>query len=547
MNIVVVSQHFQVGGLETHLLGFLRQVQSRGHRVSLVTGADARLAPLRELIGERILTLPFHHALSGAEALQAADRIAAFCQQQQCDLLHLQPFITLHVGALAAARARLPFVLTLHGKISLDCPYGPPESFLLTQMVLGGANRVYCVARDLLERALSQQPEARYALLSNAVDPAIFRATKRDPQGPWAVIARLESEKIVGVRQTLEMLSALLGPSFRARVFGDGSLRTQLAEWIASQPYAGCVSLEGHTDSLHEVLREGFAGVAGRARILLEAGAMGLPVLLAGAEGVKGLVRRGQMAALRQNNFSGRGFPLANAEMLAEQLRELAVQPQEYDLRPWIEEHANESLVWESYLREIENLPAPNFMWPHLLIRLIEKQPQRQLFSLETLLELIAVGRELRTIPNGYLWLAEKEQALAEKATALAAEQQALAEKEQALMEKRLTATEKDEALAAQKQVLAEKEQALAEKAAALIREQQALTEREQALAEKEQARAEKEQALAEKEQALAEISQVGQLLLRSEQELASIHRSKGWRLLSVYWRVRDTARRITK
>lgn len=100
------------GGLETHLFGFVREMRRLGHRVSMVTGIDARQEELTKQVGDRILTLPFSHTGSGAQVLEWAERIATFCREQQGDVLHLQPFVTLHVGALAAALAKLPFVLT---------------------------------------------------------------------------------------------------------------------------------------------------------------------------------------------------------------------------------------------------------------------------------------------------------------------------------------------------------------------------------------------------------------------------------------------------
>lgn len=243
------------------------------------------------------------------------------------------------------------------------------------------------------------------------------------------MLARLEDEKIASVKQALEILFALFGLDFRARVFGDGALRSLLATWVADQSYAECVTCEGHTDALHKMLRQGFAGVAGRARVVLEAGAMGLPVLLAGVDGVNGLVRRGQMSALQTVNYSGRGFPLVTAEMLAEQLHDLASHPDAYDLRPWIEEHTDERQVWGAYLRDLQGLPESDFDWQARLTRLIAAHPDRPLFARETVLELVDEARNERVIPEAYLWLTDKEQASRE----LSRVRRLLSEKEHAL------------------------------------------------------------------------------------------------------------------
>src|SRR5439155_17835244 len=125
-------------------------------------------------------------------------------------------------------------------------------------------------------------------------------------------------------------------PDLRARVFGDGNCRADLDQWLAARAFGRRVTLEGHSDTLQRDLRDGFTGVAGMTRVVLEAGAMGLPILLAGRDGVCGLVRRSEMDGLADANFSGRGRTLATPQALALEMEKLARQPGKFDLRPWL-------------------------------------------------------------------------------------------------------------------------------------------------------------------------------------------------------------------
>jgi glycosyltransferase involved in cell wall biosynthesis len=382
VNIVVVSERFHQGGLETHLGGFMREVQRRGHRVSMITGARERLGLVRGSVSGGVLALEWPQPLTAGAALTAVELMAEFCRAQDAHLLHLHPFLTLSLGCLTAARLRLPFVLTLHGPSNLRpeaAQGGPP----VLKRIVSAASKVYGVCDEVTDAVRPSAPTGRVSTLPNAVDLARWRPATRDPSAPWAVIARLDADKVNSVRYAVEMLCSVLRGE--ARVFGDGSERGALERWLADQAWGGRVRLEGHRDDLADVLREGFAGVAGMTRVVLEGGALGLPVMLAGYDGVKGLVEAADMPALSRRNFSGRGLAPIEASALARQRAALDAEPERFQLRPWIEANADESSVWERYLREVTELPAPRLEWPLSWLRSMESAPDQPLFSPETL------------------------------------------------------------------------------------------------------------------------------------------------------------------
>jgi glycosyltransferase involved in cell wall biosynthesis len=334
--------------------------------VSVITGAGQRLDALRAAAAGRVLGLEWPQP--AAATLDAVEQMADFCRAQDAHLLHLHPFATLSLGGLAAARLGLPYVLTLHGPSNLHAStQGDP---LLLQRIAKGAAHVFCVCQELVDSVLETGATDRVSSLPNAVDLAQWRPAARAASGPWAVVGRLDDDKVASVRQALLMLCAPPHGA-QARVFGDGGARGGLERWLADQPWGARVRLEGHREDLAAVLGEGFAGVAGMTRVVLEAGALGLPVLLAGYDGVKGLVAAADMPALAYRNFSGRGLPPVDRETLAAQMADLAARPERFQLRPWIEAHADQSRIWARYLEEVAELRAPRSVRPAAWSRLL--------------------------------------------------------------------------------------------------------------------------------------------------------------------------------
>ena len=407
VNIVVMTEFFKTGGLETQLMGYVRQAHHRGHRVSFVVGQESRIEPLQALVGDRLLRSSMQPDIRAANAIDVVSRIAEFCTDQQCDFLHLHPFVTLPLGALVASRLRVPFVVTLHGIFNVDWVYGTPYGFLLEQMVFRDASKVFCTSAWTIPAVLDAQPAARCAHLPNAVDLALFFPSKANREGAWAVIARLDEAKVQGIKHFLDTWFDLFEKT-NVHVFGDGPARQGLAEWLAQESYTSSVRLCGHCDTLNVVLRGGYAGVAGMGRVVLEGGALELPVILVGYDGVKGLMRMTEMDALSQRGFSGLGSRTIASNELGAQVDDLRNDPTPYNLRPWVEKNADEVVVWQRYFHEVENLAMPRFNWQDAIFELLEQKPTYPLFSSELLKELI----EDKPGYHKYMLLAERTQSV---------------------------------------------------------------------------------------------------------------------------------------
>lgn len=381
MKITVITQHFEFGGLETQILGYARCLLKRGHDVSFVVGSDSRLAPLRDLVGNRILSVDFRPPLKGHRALGLIEKIAHFCRERKTEVLHLHPFITSTLGALAAARLSLPFLLTLHGPGNLDVALNPPEQQVLDQVVLREAAMVFCVSRELVELARSRQTAANCVWLPNGIDVERFAPLSATPGGDWAVVSRMDARKVHGIKHILEKLFLLPDRGFQVRLFGDGPERVSLADWVARQPFRQRVKFEGISWNLPADLPRSIAGGAGQARALLELAAMGLPTILVNEEGVKGLLRPERMSLLQASNFSGRDLPNLGKREFLDQMADLVAHPASYYLRPWVIEHANEEIIWDRYLQLLNTLGPSDYTLSRALLKRLARHPRKDLFA----------------------------------------------------------------------------------------------------------------------------------------------------------------------
>lgn len=246
----------------------------------------------------------------------AALRLAAALRARRVDILHTHMFYAHAVGRAAAALARVPVVVS-----SLHHPdYSDQDTGRWTFKLRKGIDRLTARAINhgfvAVSRAVAEDYRHHFRLrqidvIHNYVDPAAFTpasAEQRDKmraafllgQGDFVIVhvARLQREK--GQRYLVEAMPAVCRevPSARLVLVGEGpdeELLRGMADRLGLRP---AVVFAGQRRDVREVLAMAdvfaFPSVfEGLGIALLEAMAMGLPVVASRVEGIPEVVTDG--------------------------------------------------------------------------------------------------------------------------------------------------------------------------------------------------------------------------------------------------------------
>lgn len=355
MRLLIVTELFSFGGLETHLAGQFRALASMGHEVHLAVGGALGCERPPEGLAGLIAPVPFTHASTASEFLGAVERLAAYARERRVDAVHAHPFRSLVVGCLAARRAGVPLICTLHGPASLEPMRQDLLELLVKFLVLPEAGRVECVTPEVLALAGHHAGRGRCVLRPNAVDFQRFLPRTPRPDAPWVLLSRLDEPKCVGI---LDLCRKWAGADLPAvEIHGDGPHREALVDQLSRQGLADRFPLRGRCDDPAALLARPAAGVIGMGRVVLEAAASNLPCLLLGYDGPKGLVDADLFRRAAWSNFSGRGLPVLSMPDLRAQVEEWRHRPEAFALRAVAAEGHDEARCWAEYARE--PLPPP--------------------------------------------------------------------------------------------------------------------------------------------------------------------------------------------
>jgi glycosyltransferase involved in cell wall biosynthesis len=324
--IVVAITLAETGGAQTYVASLLPALTEHfdvvvaahgpGPLVAAAQESGARFVPLREV----------RRALHPVRDLLGLVELVRLFRRERPALVHLNSSKVGILGRIAALVARVPVrVVTVNGWAFSTYP-GVEATFYrwVSRLVRPLADAIVCVSES--ERALGLSAHActpeQAVVIPNGVAVPPERAARSAREVPVIVsVTRLQAPKDT---VTLVRALGLVNRPFSCLVVGDGPERASVETAIAAQDGRAPVELLGDRSDVGELLADADVFVLssrseGMPLSILEAMAVGLPVVASSVGGIPELVRDGE---------TGRLVPPGNEEALAAALRETLSDPE---------------------------------------------------------------------------------------------------------------------------------------------------------------------------------------------------------------------------
>lgn len=229
------------------------------------------------------------------------------------------------VGLLAARLVGIPWSMTLHGVSETDYPAGVTLADKIAH-----ADFVACASwfmRAQAMRVAAHRDWAKLYVVRCGIDPAAMPLANEAPSGTvrFVCVGRLSSEK--GHRGLLEAFRAVAErmPDVRLDLVGDGPLRGEVDALIAELGIGDVVTRHGALPEADTLARIAAADILvlpsfmeGLPLVIMEAMALGKPVIASGVAGIPELVRDG---------VNGLLVPPSHGQALSDAMAALAADP----------------------------------------------------------------------------------------------------------------------------------------------------------------------------------------------------------------------------
>lgn len=308
MNILMLSMSMGAGGAETHVLTLARTLVRAGHSVTVASAGGMLTAGLAEG-GVAHVTLPLA-SRSPVALARAVGGIIRLCRRKSFDVIHAHG----RIPALAAHAARRlsprvpPCAVTVHGVYSPHAPGARLSKW---------GERTMAVSEDIADYTSATYgiDRGRIAVIPNGVDIPEKAADVRRAGLDIVTSGRLDGDSSAAALMLTEVFPAVChefgGERPTLTIIGGGTLEREIrarAERVNREVGRAAVVCTGAVpNAAAEAAKHGI--FAGSSRAAIEAMAAGMPVLLCGNAGVRGILTGENFPAAAADNLTCRRAP----------------------------------------------------------------------------------------------------------------------------------------------------------------------------------------------------------------------------------------------
>lgn len=323
MKSLQILPSLEVGGVERGVIDLARALKRRGEEM-VVISSGGRLTQELQKIGVTHYELPVHR--KSFFSLELVPKIVEIIEREHIDIVHARSRVPGWLAWLAARKTGRPFVTTCHGYYSTH----------LLSRVMGWGKRVIVISRVVGRHMIDDfgvSPD-RIRLIHRGVDLSQFSFSPkkdRDPQKPFRIInvGRLSPIKgqieflraIHRVRREIPRLEVLLvGAEGKAK----HKYTDRILETLKQLDLESTVQLMGTRRDVPELIASSDLLVLSTlvpeafGRVIVEAGAVGTPVISTAVGGVFDIIEPGQNGLL---------VPAGDSESMASTILSLLKDP----------------------------------------------------------------------------------------------------------------------------------------------------------------------------------------------------------------------------
>ncbi|MBN1688200.1 MAG: lipopolysaccharide heptosyltransferase II [Candidatus Omnitrophica bacterium] len=303
MRVLQLLPSLEVGGVERGVIDLAKGMKQRGESIVVISSGGQLVAELQKM-GIPHYALPVHR--KSLFSLSLVPKIAEVIRRERIDIIHARSRVPAWLGWIAARMTGIPFVTTCHGYYSTH----------LLSHVMGWGKRVIVISRIIGRHMIDHfgVPPDRIRLVHRGVNLTQFpfrlpnELKKRDLRSnPFRIVNIGRFSPIKGQVDFIKAVHLLKQkfPYLEVWLIGsEGKGKKKYTELVKKTIHQlgmeSCVKLMGTRRDIPDILAKADLLVLSTlvpeafGRVIIEAGAIGVPVVATGVGGVLDILEDGQ-------------------------------------------------------------------------------------------------------------------------------------------------------------------------------------------------------------------------------------------------------------
>lgn len=348
MKILIVSEKFVKGGLETHINTYYDLIKD----ASDIYFAFSKYEDNGYLKDAKIYdNFNFNFNSTISEFCSDVENLVKIIRENNIDIVHVHPFYSFFPALFATAITNVKLVYTYHGYGSINFISSNIDSMLFLYGIENKVDKVFCVAENAIEY-FKELHNQNIIFLPNIIDEDIYKEHDVINNKKWALISRIDADKYQSIIKFFDMLPKL--DIDRIDIYGSGNREDKLKEYITKNKLSNKIKLKGFTNKIYNIL-DNYTGTIGIGRVTLESLCMNYPSILIGYDKVLGVINEDLYNEVKKINFVPAALDDIDIEEFNKQLKKINKgNYKHYQLRKNVIKDFGKNKV-NTYLEELKN------------------------------------------------------------------------------------------------------------------------------------------------------------------------------------------------
>ena len=317
MNILIVSENFLNGGLETQINTTVNALKNDNEFFFALRAYNPNWN-LKNVFTD----FNFSYNSTIYQFCDDVNNLIKIIKENNIEIIHVHPFYSLFPAVFAAKICNKPIVYTYHGISSYSFSSRINDNILYNMFLDYEIDKIFCVSMEgkhITENIVLNKEKTIY--LPNSIDTKIFSKVNVQNNKHWALISRLDIDKIEELKTIINIIESI--DIKELHIYGNGNQEETIKKYALDKNLTDRVIFEGYNENLSTELKDKYNGIIGIGRSAMEAISMNYPVILLGYNKISGIIDDKKYSYLKTENFSNKSLPSISIEELNLELQKV--------------------------------------------------------------------------------------------------------------------------------------------------------------------------------------------------------------------------------
>lgn len=316
MNILVVSEKFCKGGLETHINFYYEKLKEK-HNFYFAFGKYEKSDYLKDAI--IYPNFNFSRNSSISDFILDVNQLVDIIKKYKIDVIHVHPFYSLFPAAIAANICKIKLIYSYHGYASINFVENAIDTSLFMFLVNHRIDNIISVSKGVTDY-FNDLHAKKITYIPNLIDESTYNKHRVTLNKKWAFVSRIDADKFNSITKLLSIINEL--DISELDIFGSGDMESELQKYIDNNKLSNKVFIKGYTYNINESINS-YTGVIGVGRVVIESLCMNYPTMFVGYNKIIGVIDKKIYNEGKELNFVPQLFDEISVSNLKEQINEI--------------------------------------------------------------------------------------------------------------------------------------------------------------------------------------------------------------------------------